>query len=555
MHRVSGRGGERAGYGQVAARPTWLLMSILSIACLVASAAAQHAPPTPIAPVGSGPRSPAYRWSEVADATWYQLWVNDSTGTAINRWYPSWMVLAGGGECLVIPSESLELGQARWWVRSFNESQGASAWSTGLSFVVSDFPAPTPIAPTGLVETSTPSFEWIEVPGATWYQLWVSDSTGTRVNRWYTAAEVVVWSGQCAVSPTETIANGQATWWVRAWSQQSGSGPWSVGVGFTVDAAISPEPLAPLGAVTTITPTYRWKAFPGATWYQLWVQDSGGTRVNRWYPAAVVHENWWEEWCSIRPLEAVIAGPCMWWVRSWNAESGNGPWSAGAAFVASSPPIPGSPFCDAFTTASPTLLWSSFEPAPDLVEVERTGNQVRFIASDLQPARSGFAELEAPSWGINLGSDFRLRVRCFTEVDPTIGEDVWGSAVLALIVGSDQASIHAEAFRAPEFYPSQSIGTLIGVSGPWGSNADVIPGPAEMVTLHVEYDATSDSIRVGRFGYGLPPVFECEGFREWVGPVAEVRLRGYVSGPLPAIEAGQMWFDDFCVDEGVIVPR
>ena len=104
--------------------------------------------------------------------------------------------------------------------------------------------APTPIAPAGVTSDSTPTYRWSVVSGATWYQLWVSDTTGTVVNRWYTASQVNASSGECSVTPAEAVASGNATWWVRAWNQQSGNRPWSVGLAFLVGS--------PLTAPTTI---------------------------------------------------------------------------------------------------------------------------------------------------------------------------------------------------------------------------------------------------------------------------------------------------------------
>ncbi|MEB3209602.1 MAG: hypothetical protein VKK63_11915, partial [Synechococcus sp.] len=78
------------------------------------------------------------------------------------------------------------------------------------------------------------------------------------------------------------------------------------------------------------TPTYRWSVVSGATWYQLRVTDSIGALVNRWYTAAEVNASSGE--CSVTPPEAIALGSATWWVRAWNAQFGNGPWSAGSPF-------------------------------------------------------------------------------------------------------------------------------------------------------------------------------------------------------------------------------
>jgi len=123
-----------------------------------------------------------------------------------------------------------DLAGGRWIVLAIALFAGLAAAPAGMASIG----PPTPIAPAGAVSTQTPTYRWSVVPGATWYQVWVNDSTGTVVNQWYTAAAVGAASGECAVTPSIAVAVGDATWWVRAWSSATGNGPWSVGRSFTV---------------------------------------------------------------------------------------------------------------------------------------------------------------------------------------------------------------------------------------------------------------------------------------------------------------------------------
>jgi hypothetical protein len=89
--------------------------------------------------------------------------------------------------------------------------------------------------PSGTITTPTPAYTWQAVADATWYSLWVTDSTGTRLQQWYEAGAVGCGggTGTCSVTPPSVLAPGSATWWVQTWNS-AGYGPWSSGRGFTV---------------------------------------------------------------------------------------------------------------------------------------------------------------------------------------------------------------------------------------------------------------------------------------------------------------------------------
>jgi hypothetical protein len=91
-------------------------------------------------------------------------------------------------------------------------------------------------APMGSSMTTTPTYNWNEVPGATWYYLWVNNTFGGNViKKWYQASTVCS-GGFCAVTPTPSLSAGVSyTWWVQTWNE-AGYGPWSDPLSFTVIA-------------------------------------------------------------------------------------------------------------------------------------------------------------------------------------------------------------------------------------------------------------------------------------------------------------------------------
>ena len=94
---------------------------------------------------------------------------------------------------------------------------------------------PTTIAPSGTIATNQPTYSWNAVSGATWYQLYVNDSTGNKIATWYTAAQTNCGggTGTCSITPAVPLATGAATWWVQGWNT-AGNGPWSDPRAFTV---------------------------------------------------------------------------------------------------------------------------------------------------------------------------------------------------------------------------------------------------------------------------------------------------------------------------------
>ena len=91
---------------------------------------------------------------------------------------------------------------------------------------------PILIAPSGTLSEAAPEFSWRAVAGATYYQLWIDDSTGNRLQSWYTASALSCGSAICRVRPGVEPAGGVGTWWVRSWNA-AGYGPWSSGMSFS----------------------------------------------------------------------------------------------------------------------------------------------------------------------------------------------------------------------------------------------------------------------------------------------------------------------------------
>jgi hypothetical protein len=281
---------------------------------------------------------PTYTWSAVSNATSYYLWVKDKTGNKINQSYTAAQAgCAGGtGTCAVTPDIALAECSANWWIRTAN-SYGNGPWSDGMAFSVLGPGKTTLISPSGTIDSQLPTYTWNADSHSTWYLLWVNDSTGNRINKWYTAAQAGCsgGTGTCAVTPPTTLTAGSTTWWIQTWSEGC-NGLWSDGMGFTVQGTGKATLISPSGTISTTGPTYTWNADSYSTYYLLWVNDSTGNRINKWYTAAQAGCAGGTGICAVTPEPTLAKCSARWWIQTWGPR-GYGPWSDGMAFTVQGP--------------------------------------------------------------------------------------------------------------------------------------------------------------------------------------------------------------------------
>jgi len=210
--------------------------------------------PTTKAPAGSiNTTTPEFSWTSVNGATEYKLGYEDR-----NTWdgWQDHTVSAAESNCesaqicRYSPSNTgLFLGQeVSWWVKAKVNGEWGEWSETGNFTIINnnggDIPAP--IAPLGVINTSTPEFVWTGVNTATEYRIGYEsrNESGSWQSHIVSASAANCQSGQnCAYTPSSTnLTDGQeVVWWVKA-KVNGAWGEWSEDAVFTINQNLVERP-------------------------------------------------------------------------------------------------------------------------------------------------------------------------------------------------------------------------------------------------------------------------------------------------------------------------
>ena len=292
-----------------------------------------------VSPTGTiSDATPTYTWNAVSNSSYYYLWVYDSTGSKITKWYSASDAGCsnGIGTCAVTPSTTLTNGAVYWWVQTWNDF-GYGPLSNQGSFIVNASPPAKAslVSPSGTISDNTPTYIWNAVSNSSYYYLWVYDSTGSKITKWYSASDAGCsnGTGTCSITPSTTLANGAGYWWIQTWNS-SGYGPLSNQGSFTINASSPAKAslVSPSGTISDNTPTYIWNAVSNSSYYYLWVYDSTGSKITKWYSASDAGCSNGTGTCSITPSTTLANGAGYWWIQTWNSY-GYGPLSEQGSFT------------------------------------------------------------------------------------------------------------------------------------------------------------------------------------------------------------------------------
>ena len=200
-------------------------------------------PANPMTPTGDiFDATPDYTWTEAADATGYEIELEDSLGGVgqPDTSAPS----CGGGTCSVttLPGGALSAGAYAWRVRGTNGS-GEGPWSGQLAFTLYTAApaAPTLVYPLDDVfatSPATPTYRWLPVLGATTYDVKVDGTVPAALDN--LLASIHCTNALCEVAQPTSLTVGANTWTARA-GNIHGEGPFAGLVSYELLACSPPD--------------------------------------------------------------------------------------------------------------------------------------------------------------------------------------------------------------------------------------------------------------------------------------------------------------------------
>jgi arylsulfatase A len=266
-------------------------------------------------PVVTGPPAsnlevrPVITWNAVPEVESYEVWISTKTNTSSMRQRVTTLAFT--------PSADLPLGEYRVWVQGRYPDGVLTKWSAARLFAVA--PRSLISSPRGAITTAKPKIVWTPVPGATRYEVWVSNlSTGQspvvrNLNVVGTQSEV-----------TTPLPMGVYRVWVQPINSQAFRGNWSLFSQFMVTTA--PTQIAPLNTTTNGTPVFSWSAVPGATHYDLWVRNLSTGQDQ------IIREKNLKN-TTYTATTALAPANYVWWIKAHNDSGLQSSWSAAGKFV------------------------------------------------------------------------------------------------------------------------------------------------------------------------------------------------------------------------------
>jgi len=220
----------------------------------------------------------------------------------------------------------------------FVASDGSLATSNSISILVS----PSVPWPSGVtISNRRPTFTWVPIDGATFYQICINRNGSTYHREWL-AQTANTWQ------PDFDLRGGEYRWWILAWGPATGYGTWSDAADFTLPVVMpgTGQPQLPDGIADSDKPTFEWTAGSNATWHCLWLSKDGHKHAACWIEGTNTFEY----------PEALSLGSYEWWIRTWNTD-GYGPWSDSKTFALGlSDPL--SPTGTVEATRLPEFTWT-----------------------------------------------------------------------------------------------------------------------------------------------------------------------------------------------------
>ena len=235
--------------------------------------------------------TPEYVFDDPNMADDFRLWISHNQEGVIHN---EWVTRSGncdGTTCTYTTAVDHPYGEYQVMFQARNTA-GSSDWSSVFTYTLGATPdVPAIISPSGTENYIRPTYTWTEEDYAEEYRLFVSHaSVGTMFNDWVDADGLCA-GGSCSYQLDVHLRTGNHSWWVAA-RNGVGASDWSAPDVFKVW-----NTTAPTGSVSKIYPgtnetftfsefDFTWTENTRASWYKVYMSDSGGKLYNQYHRAA-----------------------------------------------------------------------------------------------------------------------------------------------------------------------------------------------------------------------------------------------------------------------------
>lgn len=344
--------------------------------------------------------TPSFSWDPLPKAVRYEIaFDNDTDGES--RVYSNRQITE---TTFTPPLGSLSFGLHRVWVQGINEDGFPMGWSRAGAFSL----GPQPTSPVGPTFSRRPSFEWTSVPGAETYEVFIRTASGDIVQ---------VGINGTSWTPATNLPDGQVYWWVRGYSENDRSGPWSDRQELNAEGrAVVQEPLL---VASNTAPTVSWSLVGLASRYDVHIERSDTAEV-------VFRRNGITS-TSIT-ADVLTDGEYQVWVRAHKAGT-PGPWSRPVSIVVEGRTHVTAPTGTSIDT-TPTFSWAEVQGVSRyILHIEDEAGNV--VLREDHVATTHYTMSRSLE-----GGNYRVWVKAISAVDDSSG--VWSRAQDFTIVNITQ---------------------------------------------------------------------------------------------------------------------
>lgn len=392
---------------------------------------------------------PTLTWTAVSNAREYEVWIDNATTRESKVVFAdriqsnSWTL-----------DRDLGIGNYNVWVRALTDSGVRGNWSpTGVWQT-----RPTvAISNTGSIQkSSSATLEWLAVPGAVSYDVWVDHLT-SRKSQYFRNTSV---TGTSLVIPD--VAVGRIAVWLRARNSRGELTPWGNQGIINVSHAV--QGLKVEASNFQASPELRWTAQQGAVAYEVWI-DNKLTGQKAWFRNINVTGT------SIA-LTVPADGSFRVWVRGKDASGAWHQWSTALDFEVRRPPVLLQP-ASVISTAWPTYQWSRVAGAVAYDFLLQDSDGQNLVVS------KGMTTTTLASKDNLRGGQYRVWLTAIDAQGATLSGPAWTFRV-------------SQVSPTDEFSLEQLNSELLADSSPLRTMRERIDTPAPTVVRHI--DAATDGL-------------------------------------------------------------